>query len=358
MQVPDGTNCRDCPMLCSGGGVDKLTGLIGRETWDARAHRMVGSCRDRGVTVSLILADLDGFKAVNDRWGHQAGDTVLAAVADVLRRVVGAQALLGRYGGHGGDEFLVLLPDTDERTARELAERIRLRLRSVALRLTTTAGDHAQLSGVSASFGVTACRAQDALSLEQLILCADAGLQNAKSCGRDHVCTEPAMRKPPSTGGIVHAAPRPTVDELATEMLDRDACLYHLLNFCHVLQGRWCPDVLLALAAGPRRYNELLAAVRGARVVDGWSGRSRQIQPSILAHTVRRLERDGMLHRIVDGDRDPRAVRYELSRPGHDLLTAIVPAVLWSRDHSEEIGRAQQRSRLPHVKPGFQGRFS
>ena len=92
---------------------DRLTGLANRALFDERLDGVIGAA-------AVLLVDLDGFKEINDTYGHHAGDAVLGAVADRLRRCVPASATAARLGG---DEFAVLLPGADEPTARLLADR-------------------------------------------------------------------------------------------------------------------------------------------------------------------------------------------------------------------------------------------
>jgi diguanylate cyclase (GGDEF)-like protein len=92
---------------------DALTGLANRALFDERLDAVTGPA-------AVLLVDLDGFKSINDTHGHHAGDVILTAVADRLRRCVPASATAARLGG---DEFAVLLPGADEPTARLLVDR-------------------------------------------------------------------------------------------------------------------------------------------------------------------------------------------------------------------------------------------
>lgn len=344
MQAPSGTPERPCA-ACQGGLVDRLTGLADRWGWDAQAPRLLREAQQRGEPTSLLLVDLDQFKSINDRWGHPVGDVVLVGVADVLRRTVRCAGLVGRYGGHGGDEFLVLLQRADHERAVRLGERIRRGITDLALTVTTRSGERTLLTGLTASIGLTVCQQDADLPpdhLDQLVLAADAALQEAKQSGRDQVrCAEAGHRH--ESEPVAKLVPRSTHEEVGPHVLDRNACLRHLLNFSHVLSGQWIPDVLLALSNGPRRYNDLLATIRDVPVVDGWTGRDRHIQARILTQTLRRLERYGLVHRIKDVAW-PRAVHYELSAAAQELVTALLPGVLWSHQHEEHISQVQQRA--------------
>ena len=101
---------------------DPLSGLLNRRGWE-RASTMLGTCQSAGLPVSLIIADLDHFKAVNDPSGHAVGDRVIAAFAALLRTITGTHGVVGRLGG---EEFAILLPVTDLAAARLFAEGVRM----------------------------------------------------------------------------------------------------------------------------------------------------------------------------------------------------------------------------------------
>jgi diguanylate cyclase (GGDEF)-like protein len=101
---------------------DTLTGSLNRAALMAAAEREIGAARRRGEDLAVVAADLDDFKLVNDRWGHATGDRLLTEVTAAWRATLRAQDVLGRMGG---DEFVLLLPDTDQRGAAEAVERMR-----------------------------------------------------------------------------------------------------------------------------------------------------------------------------------------------------------------------------------------
>ena len=102
---------------------DSLTGLQNRRMIFERVKHEIERVRRYKADLSLIFCDLDSFKEINDTYGHNAGDGVLRATADILRRSVRTSDVVGRYGG---DEFLVVLPQTSLKGAQELAERVRI----------------------------------------------------------------------------------------------------------------------------------------------------------------------------------------------------------------------------------------
>lgn len=100
---------------------DPLTGLSNRRVFDERIHGMMDGARRYNTPLSMISMDLDKFKDINDNLGHQAGDGVLVAVAEVLKKAIRSTDMLVRMGG---DEFLLILDNTDLKNARILAERL------------------------------------------------------------------------------------------------------------------------------------------------------------------------------------------------------------------------------------------
>lgn len=160
---------------------DALTGLLNRGALHARLEAAHAHPSRRAETLSVIAADLDGLKAVNDRFGHEAGDAVLRAVAASLRGDIREGDLLYRLGG---DEFIVVLPATPTSEGAELAERLRATV--AALR---PAGHHVTLSAGVA--GVV----HEIADLEHLISRADRALYAAKASGRD--CVRIAEPDPP-----------------------------------------------------------------------------------------------------------------------------------------------------------------
>jgi diguanylate cyclase (GGDEF)-like protein len=125
---------------------------------------------------AVLLCDLDHFKSVNDRYGHPAGDTVLRQAAAITKAVIRAGDTLVRYGG---EEFVILAPDTDQEGALDLAERV-----GQALRSTPIETERGVVN--TASFGVAVLCEEDT-ALEHLVRRADEALYSAKAQGRDRV---------------------------------------------------------------------------------------------------------------------------------------------------------------------------
>src|SRR5258708_35135186 len=102
---------------------DQLTGLLNRRGFDDAAVPALASARDAGVSVVIFMCDIDHFKSINDRFGHEAGDKVLVGMADVLRRFARKDGVLvARYGG---EEFAALMIGTSGDQAEQYAEEIR-----------------------------------------------------------------------------------------------------------------------------------------------------------------------------------------------------------------------------------------
>jgi diguanylate cyclase (GGDEF)-like protein len=156
---------------------DGLTDLSNRRHFEDALEGEIVRAERFGGSLSLILADLDDFKQVNDRFGHQAGDDALRAFAEILRATAREIDLPARYGG---EEFAVLLPQTDLEGAQRLAERLRRGL--VARPLSAGPGT---LMAVTASFGVASFPA--AATPAALFAAADEALYRAKRRGKNCV---------------------------------------------------------------------------------------------------------------------------------------------------------------------------
>lgn len=162
--------------------VDGLTGIANRRGCeDALIHEIARSDR-LGVPFTLVVADLDDFKQINDRYGHDAGDDVLRETASVLRHTLRESDLPGRWGG---EEFVLLLPGTEAEGGVQLAERVRAALRELSFR-----GDDGAVFAVTCSFGVAQHRPGE--GERQLFSQADRALYAAKRLGKDRV--EPSTR--------------------------------------------------------------------------------------------------------------------------------------------------------------------
>jgi two-component system, cell cycle response regulator len=130
--------------------------------------------------VALILWDLDRFKAVNDRFGHPAGDLVLEATARAVAGLIRREDIFGRYGG---EEFALACRGARPDGIRRTAERLREAIEQTELAL------ESHVLHVTASFGVAMCPAPGVATVADLIAAADAAMYRAKSLGRNRVQT-------------------------------------------------------------------------------------------------------------------------------------------------------------------------
>ncbi|MCB9538584.1 MAG: diguanylate cyclase [Myxococcales bacterium] len=156
---------------------DHLTGLHNRAFGERRLNEYVTLAARSGHRTSVLLVDLDHFKAINDGFGHAAGDVALCAVARALEATCRASDICCRFGG---EEFLIVLPETGLQAAAQCAERVRRALGEVSLRF------EGQPLAISASIGVAEVGPDEhwARTIER----ADAALYAAKRAGRDRVC--------------------------------------------------------------------------------------------------------------------------------------------------------------------------
>jgi diguanylate cyclase (GGDEF)-like protein len=163
---------------------DEVTGLYNRRFFSVRLEEEMSRYRRFNHPVSLVLMDLDGFKAVNDEMGHVVGDETLRDVGQVLMKHSRGINVVSRYGG---DEFAVLLVETSKAGARLYADRIRQIIAAFPF-------SHGR--SVTASFGIASLPDDDATTSEDLIRAADEALYAAKRAGKNQVAaTVPAQKE-------------------------------------------------------------------------------------------------------------------------------------------------------------------
>lgn len=159
---------------------DPLTGLLNRRGFELATARAFTAARRSGAPLAALMCDIDFFKAINDKFGHEFGDVVLKMVADVIRETIGSRvAALGR---HGGEEFAILLPGTDFEDARIVAEAVRLACASHVFEF------DGQSTPVTISIGI-AVEAPNVTEIRAMLGRADAALYQAKRDGRNRVAT-------------------------------------------------------------------------------------------------------------------------------------------------------------------------
>ncbi len=157
-------------------GTDAVTGCMNHRAMRRRLDEEIGRATRTGGPLSCLLIDLDDFKAVNDRHGHQAGDSMLRGVVQAL---VGEFRAFDRVARYGGDEFVVILPNAELDSAAAAASRALERLRAIP------AHDGAAAGGVSASIG--AAQWQAPMSTNELLEACDAALLRSKREGKGRV---------------------------------------------------------------------------------------------------------------------------------------------------------------------------
>ncbi|MCP4116655.1 MAG: GGDEF domain-containing protein [Desulfobacteraceae bacterium] len=175
---------------------DALTGLLNRRGFEERLHTAMAASQSTSAPFSIIMIDLDHFKRVNDTYGHLVGDSILKAFAAMLKQQVKGKDTPARFGG---EEFIIMLPDTRLAQARAVAENLRVLL---ATREWKHKESGRAMGRITISLGISQYRSPE--PEKALIRRADTALYAAKQGGRNRVITEdqlpaPALRKEPAT---------------------------------------------------------------------------------------------------------------------------------------------------------------
>ena len=158
---------------------DSLTGLLNRRALYQIIEKEQVRTQGEGISLSVIMVDIDHFKMINDQYGHLVGDEALCAVARTLETHKRSTDYTGRWGG---EEFLLVLPGASGKDAGQVAERIRVAIKSTSI-LLKNGGEFS----VRASLGAASTIPGEEFSLERLIERADQALYLAKQAGRDLV---------------------------------------------------------------------------------------------------------------------------------------------------------------------------
>jgi len=152
---------------------DSLTGLHVRRYFMAKLQDEIHRTERYNKTLSIIMADLDNFKTINDTYGHTAGDRVLKSVGDYLKNSIRDVDSIGRFGG---EEFIMFLPETTKKAAHVLADRLRVGVSKIQV--------DKKLPRITISLGISTFP-EDGKTLNELLEHADAALYHAKENGRN-----------------------------------------------------------------------------------------------------------------------------------------------------------------------------
>jgi len=166
---------------------DALTGLHSRAFFTATVEREIPRAARTGRPFAMLMFDLDGLKAANDRFGHESGDRLLQEVADILRGDIRVTDVAARYAG---DEFVLLLPETDLAGALRVAEKVRVDIARFAL------PHNGSLIRTSASIGLVTYP-EDGRTWAELMRRADLAMYEAKRRGRDQIVHYARVSAPP-----------------------------------------------------------------------------------------------------------------------------------------------------------------
>jgi diguanylate cyclase (GGDEF)-like protein len=155
---------------------DSLTGLLNRAEFIKRAEAQMRFSRKNRQPMTVALLDLDGFKGVNDFWGHKAGDEVLVSTARIITKALRASDLIGRLGG---DEFVMLLPGINPEEAAPLLERVRAAICEVPIQ--SSLGEHQLAATIGVAF------VENETSIQTVIAKADSMLLSGKTAGKNQI---------------------------------------------------------------------------------------------------------------------------------------------------------------------------
>lgn len=159
---------------------DSLTGILNRRAIFETAEGELDRANRESTSLSILMADLDHFKSINDRFGHAAGDLALKLAVEMIVKNLRPYDHVGRWGG---EEFLIVLPNTNSDEAYQIAERLRITIENAEMDL----GEGDAL-GLRMSLGVTSTNLGNTLNLDSLVKQADVALYLAKNKGRNQVC--------------------------------------------------------------------------------------------------------------------------------------------------------------------------
>lgn len=238
---------------------DSLTGLLNRRRFRAELDQYVSFAARYGGRGAVMVIDIDGLKEVNDRLGHQAGDTLIRRVAEILRERVRATDIVARLSG---DEFAVLMPQSDTAGALQLGEDLRAQVAEGMPR-------GSEIDQASISVGITMFGGQNAAGAEAVLVAADQAMYQAKSEGRNRIAL---FHEPGESGEVAKRAQ-------TTSARIRDALTQNRL--------RLATQPIRSLASGGIERYELLLRM---------TGESGELLPA--ASFIEVAERSGMVQEL------------------------------------------------------------
>jgi len=210
---------------------DYLTGLANRRHANILLDREITRSRRNQTPLGVVIMDIDHFKLVNDRYGHETGDAVLKHVGKLLRGRLRAADIVARYGG---EEFLLVFPDTNLDDAAQVADVVRRRL-----------NDHPAHCGdleisLRASLGVTVLRPGQNLFRKDLVHMADEAMYAAKRLGGNRAVTWQEVNSGDAEPSLAHLAETRRIQQCVGSMTEKkqNVCLEHLYQFVQTLEMR------------------------------------------------------------------------------------------------------------------------
>lgn len=172
---------------------DPLTGLYNRRHFGRVLEQLFAEAQRFNQDMACVMIDMDGFKQLNDSFGHQLGDQLLVLAGKVISASMRRMDVAARYGG---DEFVLLLPHANETEACAAAQRIRDEFRTASAALLK------RKDGVTMSIGIGTLGAQRPAGADQLVALADAAMYKSKGSGRDRVSTSAGMSIAPNAARV------------------------------------------------------------------------------------------------------------------------------------------------------------
>jgi len=164
---------------------DGLTGIANRRHFDVAMEKEIRRVKRAGMPLSLLMIDIDNFKAYNDHYGHQQGDDTLVRVTGALAAML--QRPLDLIARYGGEEFAVILPEMNEEQSLQMAESMRLQIARLAIPHAGAASGNQ----VTVSIGMATRAPESSIEAADLIGAADRALYMAKRAGRNRVVRQP-----------------------------------------------------------------------------------------------------------------------------------------------------------------------